>query len=353
MAISGQSERGLSEKSKTARQLSNLEESSMATELVIAGRNDASIQRRTEVAVDPFEPQNWNQLLELATMIAKTQFAPKDFMGKPEACAIAMLYGKQLGLPALTGLQGVAVINGRPSVYGDTFWAIIISHPEFEDVVEKSDVKQAYVKLTRRGRTPKEVTFTQEQATRAGLWAKVGPWTNYPDVMMLWRARTFAARALFPDALKGITSNYEAEDSGPIIDAPPLNSAPSQTAEQATTAPPAKITQDLAREFGKAWKASGFTMPDAKAHLKDLCGVEASLDITTDKYQAAMRWATKNESWPEQQSPDEKIAREIFGVLTYDLIRQAEVIQAHTHPDGRIEWATLVISLQAEVNATE
>jgi hypothetical protein len=325
----------------------------MATELAIAGRNDAQMQRRTEVAVDPFEPQDWQALLGLAKMVAATPFAPKDFQGKPEACAIAMMYGKQLGLGGLQAIQNICVINGRPSVYGDAFWAIILSHPEFEDVVEKDEDTKAYVKLTRRGRTPKEVTFTQADAQKAGLWAKAGPWTTYPKAMLLWRARTIAARSLFADALKGITSSYEAEDYGPVIDARVDTTQAESPTTTTSTAPAAKITQDQAREFGKAWKASGYAMADAKAKLKELCGVEASLDIPADKYSDAMRWATKNQSWPDQQSPDEKIAREIFGILGYDLTRQAEVIDAHTGHDGIVQWATLVISLKAEVNATE
>ncbi|KAA6459605.1 hypothetical protein DYQ86_15920 [Acidobacteria bacterium AB60] len=326
-----------------------------AAELAVATRNETGIQRKTDVTVDPFEPQDWQGLLSLAKMVSQTPFAPKDFQGKPEACAIAMMYGKQLGVPALTALQGIGVINGRPNAFGDLFWAVILSHPEFEDVVEKSDLNSATVKLTRRGRTPKEATFTKAQAEKAGLWGKQGPWTQYPDVMLLWRARTFAARALFADALKGITSSYEAEDSGPIIEGQPVTTQPTQatTPADATAPPPQKITQDEAREFGKAWKASGYQMADAKTNLKEICGVEASLDIPKDKYKAAMQWATRNPSWPNEQSPEEQKARQIFGILEYDLVRQADVIKAHTMPDGTVQWGTLVLSLTAEVNALE
>lgn len=316
----------------------------MATELAIAGRVEAPMRRTAETAVDPFEPQDWQGLLSLAKMVSATDFAPKDFKGKPEACAIAMMYGKQLGIGALQAIQGIAVINGRPSVWGDTFWAIILSHPELEDVQEHEGDTKATVTLKRRGRTARTVEFTVEDAKKAGLLGKQGPWSQYPKTMMLWRARSIAGRAVFADALKGITSNYEAEDAGPIIDAAPAATT-AVTAETTTPTalPAAKITEDQAREFGKAWKASGYAMPEAKAALKRICGVEASLDIPADKYVDAMRWANTPKGQPES-SPDEKLCREMFGILEYDLAKQAQAIA-----DAEGDWKALAMKLSEEL----
>lgn len=323
-----------------------------AAELTLAGSNPAPLQRRQEAAVDPFEPQDWQGLLALAKMVAATPFAPKDFQGKPEYCAIAMMYGKQLGISGLQAIQNICVINGRPSVYGDAFWAIIISHPEFEDCIEESTDTQAKVVLKRRGRSPKEVTFTQQDAQKATLWGKPGPWTQYPKLMMLWRARTIAARALFADALKGITSNYEAEDSGPIIDAAVAPYVVTETTPAIPSiAAPTKITQDTARAFAKAWKESGYTIDQAKAALKEVAKVDSSLDVTVDKIGDLMKWATKNPNWPNApESPDEKLARELFSALTYDLNQQAAAIDRHTK-DGVTNWNALAVELNKELPA--
>jgi len=51
-----------------------------------------------------------------------------------------------------------------------------------------------------------------EDAKRAGLWAKQGPWTAYPKRMMQMRARGFALRDAFPDVLKGMITAEEAQD---------------------------------------------------------------------------------------------------------------------------------------------
>jgi hypothetical protein len=56
------------------------------------------------------------------------------------------------------------------------------------------------------------VKFSVEDAKRAGLWGKQGPWSAYPKRMMQMRARGFALRDAFPDVLKGLITAEEAED---------------------------------------------------------------------------------------------------------------------------------------------
>jgi hypothetical protein len=65
---------------------------------------------------------------------------------------------------------------------------------------------------SRKGRKPVTVKFSVEDAKRAGLWGKQGPWTAYPKRMMQMRARGFALRDAFPDVLKGLISVEEAND---------------------------------------------------------------------------------------------------------------------------------------------
>jgi len=64
----------------------------------------------------------------------------------------------------------------------------------------------------RKGRKPVIAKFSVEDAKRAGLWGKQGPWTAYPKRMMQMRARGFALRDAFPDVLKGLITAEEAHD---------------------------------------------------------------------------------------------------------------------------------------------
>ncbi len=78
--------------------------------------------------------------------------------------------------------------------------------------VRVGDARQGWCEVTRRGEAPQRRTFSVADAKRAGLWGKSGPWTQYPDRMLQLRARGFAIRDVFPDALRGVMTREEAED---------------------------------------------------------------------------------------------------------------------------------------------
>ena len=62
--------------------------------------------------------------------------------------------------------------------------------------------------------------FSVEDAKRAKLWGKSGPWQQYPERMLLWRARSFAFD-LFSDALCGLYLKEELESSTDFNEKPP------------------------------------------------------------------------------------------------------------------------------------
>ena len=72
--------------------------------------------------------------------------------------------------------------------------------------------KTAICMVLRSGRSePITRTFSIDDAKRAGLWQKPGPWTDYPDRMLMMRARAFALRDAFPDVLMGLYLREEFE----------------------------------------------------------------------------------------------------------------------------------------------
>jgi hypothetical protein len=150
-------------------------------------------------------------------MVAKTEFAPKDFRGKPEACMLAGQHAAEIGIGPMQGLQCIAVINGRPSIWGDAALALVQSSPVCEWVTEQvegdGDAMVAICTAQRRGYPqPTVVKFSVADAKKAGLWGKSGPWTQYPKRMLQLRARGFALRDAFPDVLKGLVTAEEAQD---------------------------------------------------------------------------------------------------------------------------------------------
>lgn len=151
-----------------------------------------------------------------AKLLADSDMVPKDFKGKPGNVLAALQWGHELGLSPMQALQNIAVVNGRPCIWGDLMIALVKRSAVCEDVHEFSegegDQMVAVCVAKRRGMEPNEQRFSVADAKKAGLWGKQGPWTNYPKRMLQMRARGFALRDAFPDVLSGLISREEAED---------------------------------------------------------------------------------------------------------------------------------------------
>jgi hypothetical protein len=160
-----------------------------------------------------WSPQNMTEAMVVAERIANTAFVPKELRGKPNECLMAMMHGNEIGLSPVVALQSIAVINGKPSIWGDAALALVKAHPDFADIKEtfNDDKHEAVCVITRKGQTPVERTFSWNDAERAGLAGK-NTYKQYPKRMLQMRARSFAMRDSFPDALKGIGIREEAQD---------------------------------------------------------------------------------------------------------------------------------------------
>lgn len=162
--------------------------------------------------------ENFEHAYRIASMMAKSEMVPKNYREKPQDILIAMEMGQSLGLSPLSAIQNIAVINGKPCLWGDAVLAVCSGHPEFEDITENElldgqGVTAGYVcTVKRKGRTPVTKQFTVEDAKKAGLWGKSGPWAQYPSRMLQMRARGFALRDSFADALGGIRMVEEVSD---------------------------------------------------------------------------------------------------------------------------------------------
>lgn len=159
-------------------------------------------------------PTNLTEAMELARIICNTEIVPKDFRGKEGDTLVAMMLGSEVGLNPLQSLSNIAVINGRPSIWGDSMLALCQRHPKFISIKETfdDDTMTATCLICRQGDEPHTVTFSKDDAITAKLWTKGGVWSTYPKRMLQMRARGFALRDKFSDSLKGLISREEAFD---------------------------------------------------------------------------------------------------------------------------------------------
>lgn len=166
-------------------------------------------------ALATLAPTNMKEAMEFAGLLAKSDIVPKDYQGKPGNVLVAIQWGMEIGLQPMQAMQNIAVINGRPSIWGDAMIALVRACTAFEYINETQTDKEATCVIKRKGEPEAVRTFSMDDAKRAGLTGKSGPWTQYPKRMMQMRARSWALRDVFPDVLKGMICAEEALDSGP------------------------------------------------------------------------------------------------------------------------------------------
>lgn len=160
-----------------------------------------------------FEITSLQQAMDYAKLIADSDLAPKDYKGKPGNVLIAIQCGMEIGLKPMQAIQNIAIINGRPAVWGDAMLGLVQNSPLCESIKEYVLDKKAFCTVKRKGDVEEYTySFSLEQAKIANLTGKPGPWTQYPERMLQMRARGFALRDKFSDVLKGIAMKEEVED---------------------------------------------------------------------------------------------------------------------------------------------
>ncbi len=164
-----------------------------------------------------FAPATMGEAMEFSKMLAESSMVPRAYQGKPQDIMVCVQWGYELGLAPMQALQNIAVINGKPTVYGDAMMALVQASSVCEGIDEHIEGEGtpnpvAVCVAKRKGRNPVVARFSVEDAKRAGLWGKQGPWQAYPKRMLQMRARGFALRDAFPDVLKGLITAEEAQD---------------------------------------------------------------------------------------------------------------------------------------------
>lgn len=152
---------------------------------------------------------NLDEAKKVAEIMIQSGLVPDSILKtkNPQASVLLVLQsGAELGLTPMNSLQGIAVINGKPMVWGDTLLALCKASPEFEYCNEWFDEKTntAHCESKRRNQPPVARTFSFEEAKKAGLLSKSGTWQSYPKRMCQFRARNFSLRDNFADVLKGM-----------------------------------------------------------------------------------------------------------------------------------------------------
>ena len=194
-------------------------------------------------------PRNIEEAQRLASGLIQSDIVPDAFRvnGKNSAAnsplvLMGVLKSMEVGLPPITGIGSLLPINNRFAIWGDGAVALAQRYIEsqtarrvgagFDPKTELADWPSDYgwtVSYWRIGqKEPYVGTFTVGDARRAGLWlnARKQPWILYPDRMLFNRARAFALRDGFADALMGLGIAEEERDRLPDVDGGDLKATP-------------------------------------------------------------------------------------------------------------------------------
>lgn len=176
---------------------------------------------RVQVAAGPrgLQLSSLDEMWRFAQAVAKSGLAPKG-IEHPEAILVALQMGAEVGLTPMASLQNIAVINGRPAIWGDAMSGVcrasgVFDEGAFDEFIEGDGDARKAVCVVRRLPNGKPVRreFTVGMAKKAGLLGKSGPWSSYPERMLQMRARSWALRDCFADFLRGLRIVEEEQEA--------------------------------------------------------------------------------------------------------------------------------------------
>lgn len=183
-------------------------------------------------------PQTPEEYARMGKLLIDAGCVPASYEGRSPhetraKLIIGLMKSVEIGVPPITGLNGIMIVNNRPSVWGD----LAVSLIQKSDLLDRMEVRQIgndfdqsedvskwpdafgyRVMMWRKGQESAYVgEFAVRDAKRAGLWMnhKKQPWIKYPIDMLFNRARAKAMRMGFADALHGMSIVEEARDVAP------------------------------------------------------------------------------------------------------------------------------------------
>lgn len=179
------------------------------TEQALAGMDTPQMPSVQAGALDNLQQQvaAMDAASRLAGALCATEMVPKQYRGKPDDGAAAILYGAELGMNATQALQNVMVINGKPGVEARTMVALLAKQGYLVETVESSDTS-----VTVRGTAPngheETSTWTIDRAAQAGYTSNA-LYKKIPQQMLYAKAATEVCRKIAPHVLMGIAYSTE------------------------------------------------------------------------------------------------------------------------------------------------
>jgi len=163
----------------------------------------------------------------MAQALGRSGLVPSALRGKPDDILLILLWSNELGIGAAQGLAGIHVIDGKAGLSAEMIIALVHRHPScvYFRLVESTEERATYETIREGSPEPTTLTWTIEDAQRAGLLGKQN-WKKYPAEMLRARAAKGLGKAEYPDVLLGVVTQDELENDIAPTAPPPASPAP-------------------------------------------------------------------------------------------------------------------------------
>jgi hypothetical protein len=140
-----------------------------------------------------------------ALVAAASALAPDALRNRPQDALMVLMAGRELGFAPMQSLRLITVIKGKITLAADATVALVRKSGECVEwrCTETTATKATYVTKRKGDTEPTTLTWTIEQAQRAGLVSGTG-WRSYPEAMLRARCAAALARIVYPDIVAGI-----------------------------------------------------------------------------------------------------------------------------------------------------
>lgn len=165
------------------------------------------------------DSNNLPALMEVGRTIAKSGFF-QDAREESQA-VVKVLAGQELGIGAITAMQGIYIVKGRVAIGANLMAAKIKGSGKYDYRVAELSDKVCTLHFYEGTRLIGESKFTIEDAKRAGTQNL----DKFPKNMLFARAMSNGAKWFCPDVFTGITpyTREELNDEGATVEEIPVS----------------------------------------------------------------------------------------------------------------------------------
>ena len=161
------------------------------------------------------QPSGIEQQFRMAQAIAKAgALLPPQYNGNPGAVLLITQWATTRGIDVMTAMHNVAFVKGKP-VVDATMQRALAERAGYEPRVVAADRTSATVEVWRGDRKIGSATYTQDDATVAGLALKEN-WQRNPEDMLVARATTRALKRHAPSVMLGVLAEDELDHVDPV-----------------------------------------------------------------------------------------------------------------------------------------